>query len=251
MFRFFFNKIAAIILLLSVFFVACKDDDDTSEADYNLQLQWQALINNKPLNFTDEFETVYGEHLKFSLFQFYLSNIALINNNNEAVALKDVILYDLSSPDTLRLKVPAGEYKAVRFGLGLDAATNASDPATFAIDHPLSVSQNTHWGWATKYKFVQLEGRSDYDTTQAVPRYAFSYHTGTDALYRVVELEKDLQLNNSTTKNVTIQFDANRLLYNSNDTIYLREQTFTHSETPEQLELATEITDNFTQAFLK
>ena len=56
--------------------------------------------------------------------------------------------------------VPDGKYKALRFDLGLDAATDKSDPAKRAAGHPLHPDVNgLHWSWKAGYVFLAIEGR--------------------------------------------------------------------------------------------
>jgi hypothetical protein len=55
--------------------------------------------------------------------------------------------------------VPAGRYSALRFHVGIDAATNALNPARYAPDHPLNPSVcGLHWSWQGGYIFLALEG---------------------------------------------------------------------------------------------
>jgi cytochrome c peroxidase len=55
--------------------------------------------------------------------------------------------------------VPAEEFKAIRFRVGLDSETDASDPQTWPADHPLHPDVcGLHWGWKSGYVFLAMEG---------------------------------------------------------------------------------------------
>jgi len=55
--------------------------------------------------------------------------------------------------------LPAEEFQAIRFQVGLDAETDASDPQEWPADHPLNPSVcGLHWGWQSGYVFLALEG---------------------------------------------------------------------------------------------
>lgn len=52
-------------------------------------------------------------------------------------------------------RVPPGDYRALRFTLGVPFALNHADPA--AADPPLTLGR-MHWGWQGGYKFLRFEG---------------------------------------------------------------------------------------------
>jgi hypothetical protein len=93
--------------------------------------------------------------------------------------------------------IPKGKYKSVRFMLGLDSAINHSDPASRALDHPLSPSLNEmHWGWAGGYIFNIVEGYYMKNSSNA----GFSYHVAlmknvrTHAFIESYELSKQSRM---------------------------------------------------------
>lgn len=81
--------------------------------------------------------------------------------------------------------VPEGDYRAVRFTVGLDEATNAMTPDQFGAEHPLRPAIDTmHWGWLGGFLFLAIEGQSDHG--------AFSYHLANNG--------------NTTTVTVPVEF---------------------------------------------
>src|SRR5262245_55558253 len=70
--------------------------------------------------------------------------------------------------------LPAQEFKAVRFRVGLDAETYASEPQTWPAGHPLHPDVcGLHWGWRSGYVFFALEGHWEQEPQKPV---GFSYH---------------------------------------------------------------------------
>jgi hypothetical protein len=56
--------------------------------------------------------------------------------------------------------VPAEEFRAIRFVVGVDPATDKADPAQWPPEHALNPAVNRlHWGWQSGYVFLALEGR--------------------------------------------------------------------------------------------
>ncbi len=55
--------------------------------------------------------------------------------------------------------LPAQEFKAIRFRVGVDAKTDASDPQIWPPEHPFHPDVcGLHWGWSSGYVFLAIEG---------------------------------------------------------------------------------------------
>lgn len=99
--------------------------------------------------------------------------------------------------------VPAGDYRAIRFVVGLDKATNARTPDTFGSDHSLRPAIDTmHWGWMGGFIFLAVEGTS--------PQGAFSYHLANDGNATTLTLPVSFKGGGPVT--VSIALDVQRLL---------------------------------------
>jgi len=82
--------------------------------------------------------------------------------------------------------LPAQEFKAIRFRVGLDAQTDASDPETWPPEHPLHPDVcGLHWGWKSGYVFLAIEG---HWTAASARTSGFSYHLAGAAGPMIVEL---------------------------------------------------------------
>ncbi len=82
--------------------------------------------------------------------------------------------------------LPAEEFKAIRFRVGLDSTTDASLPERWPADHPLNPDVcGLHWGWSSGYVFLAIEGHS---TSLSGKIKGFSYHLAGPAKPMWVEL---------------------------------------------------------------
>jgi hypothetical protein len=226
-------KNSVLTLLLVILISSC--DKDKPKAHHNCQapitIDLNAVVATSPLELQNALYTDYlGRNYKVELLKFYLSNWALEKSNGERVSIDGINLIDFSSDEKLNIEaeVDTGIYINLHFGIGLDALTNSSDPAEFESSHPLSISQNTYWTWASKYKFFMLEGR--VDTLEGTnPDVAFSYHTGFDNLYREVSIPLNNLLIDSSGDSLHLELDVDKLLNGNYGTIDFLSTPFSHT----------------------
>jgi cytochrome c peroxidase len=104
--------------------------------------------------------------------------------------------------------VPPEDLKAIRFRVGLDEATDKSDPARWAPDEPLHPDVcGLHWGWQSGYVFLALEGH----WTPADGKVGgFSYHLAGTAQPMMVELPVRFSGVQPTT--IRLAFDVDKVL---------------------------------------
>ncbi len=132
--------------------------------------------------------------------------------------------------------IPAGEYRALRFAVGLDAGTNAEDPARWPADHPLNPAVNgLHWSWQGGYIFLALEGH--WRTRSETPR-GFSYHFARDANRTLITLPVPLKLGADQSAGVSIAFDLAALFTAPRPIAPSRDGDSTHSHEGDPLAAA-------------
>ncbi|MBL9117204.1 MAG: cytochrome C peroxidase [Verrucomicrobiaceae bacterium] len=96
--------------------------------------------------------------------------------------------------------VPDGNYKAVRFNVGLPEETNRANPAQWPPNHPLHPELNgMHWGWLGGYVFAAIEGK--------VADQGFSYHLAGKEIIQTVELPVTFKGGGPVT--ILIEIDPN------------------------------------------
>lgn len=239
------NHVKFIILLSAILvFVSCKKD----AAPPSVTIAWKAQNKGVDIIKGGNLKDVENRNFNFSALRFYVNNISLIGVDDVVTQSKSIFLYDLGENEfDIYYNFPAGKYKAIRFGLGLDSITNESNPNSFAEDHPLSIEQGMYWDML-KYRFLVMEG--NFDNSEAgtsTPTQPFALHIGTNPMYRTVEIFKSIEITDGNNE-LDIPFEVNQILYSSGDTIKLREHYSNDSNTPEQLVFGNKLMTNFKNA---
>ena len=181
-----------LVALLPTALLSCKKNkkDDPKPVDITnavrLEFQHQAP-DGSPLRLNTTHQTTTGEPYKLSLLTYYVSNIKLIRADGTAWAapnsyyLVRVPGLPAANPVLTIPAVPAGNFTAIEFGLGVDSVANHHGDQTGA----LSPNNGMQWNWSTGYKFWVMEG-THVPTTG--PAQDLTYHIGFDAQYRTIRL---------------------------------------------------------------
>jgi hypothetical protein len=164
-------------------------------------------------------ETVFkgDTAVRFEAFAFYLSDLSLGGAVVEEVAF-------LNAQDSASLQFTWNLEKAVNslsFGIGVDSLNNAMDPTTFDTDHPLSSANAMYWTWATKYRFLKIDGRSNATGVFGADDKLLAWHTGKDELYRKVTLSQTIKPGD----HLVLHFNLDQLL----NQISLAKESMTHT----------------------
>src|SRR5437879_5221566 len=124
--------------------------------------------------------------------------------------------------------LPAQEFHAIRFQVGLDAETDASDPQAWPADHPLHPTVcGLHWGWQSAYVFLALEG---HWTPAEGKNSGFSYHLAGAEEPMMVELPVRFSGGRPTT--IRLGMDVAKILA-AGDAV--RESSSSHSRRGDSL----------------
>ncbi len=205
--------VAAIVAFT---FSACKKDKDETPAPTGNGTIAFHLHTNVDTAEVEDYNSVIvmsnGRKITVSIAQLYLSNIQLIKLDGSAVNLAGTIKLKKQQEEEYTLgSVPSGNYKSVRFNIGLSSATNAATPA--AGDSTLN--QPAMWFGATAqpsgFVFVNFQGTIDTTTAgNGSILYPFSYKIGTNANLKTVTLPDQ----NFTVSPNQIQFVHMNIDYN-------------------------------------
>lgn len=242
----YFLAIVSSPILLS----GCKSDDPEPcpvvKEPYSLSI---SHLYNGELQLFKTYKSFQGNDMWFTVHKFYVSNVVAVKENGEKSLIADIFLVDYSldsAANAINGNIEQGNYVAIEFDLGVREDYNASDPAIYENDHPLSYSKDMYWGWATMYKFSEFEGFevSGNDTN------SFLIHTGTQDLYRPgVKIDFNFNVPTGGTES-SINLDLYTLLYESGYVFDLYNNGQTHTLDSNK-QLAVHFMDNFSQAFSK
>lgn len=153
-------------------------------------IRFVAMVGNRPAACGITYRGVGTEASPISLndFRFYVSNVRMVTADGEEVPVElvqdgmwqynDVALLDFEDGtglcsgsgtpemnDKIVGTIPAGEYAALRFDLGVPFELNHLDTATAPA--PLNLPA-MWWNWRAGYKFVRIDMQTP---TSAVPQY--------------------------------------------------------------------------------
>jgi hypothetical protein len=234
-----------------VFLVSCKKEKKDDNNQTTVIVEFKAKMNGENLVIkSNQYNNISGYKIKFETLRLYLSNLKLVKTDNNEVMLKDIDFLDFSNNhnsntnkgERIITTAPAGQYKALKFAIGVDPSLNNGDPSVYPNDHPLSIYNGQHWNWNTGYIFYKLEGRYDTAGVNADNAPFFLYHVGLNALYKENELLKNIYLIGGDTSVIRIIIHADKIFYNSSDTIDLATDNFTH--TTDNYSLAERVNNN-------
>jgi len=198
-----FRTLVALMLLSGpALFTACDKDEDilpdpTPDPHPNTVVAVQVNFVQNGVAFdpaTMLLSDSLGVPMKVGRLRFFLSRPFFMNDIGDTVATfpDRYILLDLGNNGHVwSVGELDGHLHTMHFGLGLDSATNHTDPLTFT-EPPLN-DPTMHWGWNPDngYQFLQFEGfyESNGDGVVNALDNGYLYHAGGDALLTFKEIE--------------------------------------------------------------
>jgi len=157
------------------------------------------------------YHTAAGESFSFTRVSYLLSDFALQRADGSWLEFADsAAWFDFArNRDSFRLEnIPSGDFRSVRFSLGLGTNLNHADVAQFPAGHPLNPNVNgLHWSWQGGYVFLALEGL----WRNAAGQFdGWAYHLARDTNCTRVTLAAPLEISNETR--IEMDFDLASLL---------------------------------------
>ncbi len=225
--------------------IACGKNDNNPVAN-NITLQFNNTLNNTTIQLGDatsltatKATSAEGQVHHFSEIKYVVSNIRLIKSDGNEFPYhindldKGATVINHSKPQTLDYilsNIPAGEYKQIKFGLGVKQQLNKLDEVKFPKFYTEAGANDTKmmWEWGTGYRFTKLEGFYGTDNKQ------MSIHTGStiegsaEPYTQGVDGYRDITLNLTTlaivgrnAPKIIIKADFDKLLSGKTNTIKL------------------------------
>ncbi len=240
-----FNLLFFSLLILGL--AACKDDPAATEG--TVTIHFKAVYDEEPLQMFNTHPFENGESLEFTHLSMIISDMELLRQGSaellDEVEIVNLTFDNITSAEagyTLTISgVPTGTYDGIRFGIGVPIDVNAQKPADFPSSNPLS---NTAYYWTpwSSYIFMKTEGR--LDTLGNGPLdLGFALHTGSDALYRILEANIPLIIQDGLETNLDIVIDYKKVLQG----VDIKANPQNHS--PDDISTITTIVNNLSIAF--
>ena len=251
-------KKVLFIALIACLAVACNDDEE-STPDAKLFMTFDPRFGGEDLQLGSTHTNVHGYPFNVSDVKFYISNIRLHESSGDFLQISDIELIRIQeNKRSLEFVIPGGNYTGVSYDLGVPAAMNGTNDPDFSISqypsgHPLSevTSAGMYWQWSSGYRFFSLDGRFDLEpnTDDLLPS-PFSFHTGTDTLFRELGVfKKSVNIEPGETTLFSFAVDIDSIFATAADTINLAEVTSFHGS-EDQMETGIKLANNMSKAFV-
>ncbi|KKO90124.1 hypothetical protein AAW12_16450 [Sphingobacterium sp. Ag1] len=234
------------LLMISLVMVSCSKSEDVA---HSVNLHFNNTFKNttivlgsadSPAATTNT--SASGQLYQFSELKYVISNIRLIKADGSEIPYnvndldKGATVIDQAKAATLNYvltNIPVGEYKQIKFGLGVKQEINTLDQLRFPVFYATAGANDTkmHWEWGTGYRFTKLEGFYGVDHKE------LSIHTGStvngtngdESTYKQgVDAYRDITLNlpslvtvGKSIPQINIRADFDKLLSGKTNTITL------------------------------
>jgi hypothetical protein len=166
-----------------------------------------------------------------SLYAQVENGNAILKDKNSKIALIDFTnLTDLgkaSSGITTEFDMAIGSYTTFNFNVGVPKNENEKKPGDFDAGHPLAEEGN-YWAAWDSFIFTKLEGSVDTSKT-GIYDFQFSYHTGTEEMFRKVVLRSPFAIKAGETTELVVELDVKELLEGKNGTVNILKSPNAHS----------------------
>jgi len=251
----------SLLFVFVIFISSCKKDEpipvpiiDGLSGTFELEIK--ATMNGAPVIAYAPFTNVNQHRATIEDFRFYLGTFTLKNASAAEVQIKDVAYFDLlNGKNKLSIKLPEGDYTDLSFYVGVPDALNGTNNPDFTAsvygqDHPLSLFNAMYWTWASGYIFLKVEGKIDTSATQdqAFDRNYF-YHVGLQDYFLPKHFPgSQIKIKKGETTKLVLKIEYNDLFRNSEETINMAVNSFTH--TTDNAVLAEKVIENFRDALL-
>ncbi len=199
----------------AITFTGCKKDDPddtapTAEAG-TLNVQFNNVVGTQNLELnTGNYTNEMGQPFTVSTFKYYVSNLKLKKTDGTYFTVANsyyLVNQEVSNSNKMTLSnVPAGEYTALEFVIGVDSARNCSGAQTGALDP----SNGMFWTWNSGYIFLKLEGNSIASVDSGLTFHIGGYKGATNCIKNAtINFSTNLVVNSSKAPKLAI--DANVL----------------------------------------
>jgi hypothetical protein len=156
------------------------------KAQTNFLLRFRNVVGKQDLKLNDnQYTNAAGEKFNITTFNYYVSNIKFQRKDgSEYVLPQDSTYYLVKETDPtsreINLRLPASDYTAVSFIIGVDSVMSTSDLThrTGALDISGGMLDGMYWTWNSGYLFVKLEGDSEQAKVDMTGQHKFRYHIG-------------------------------------------------------------------------
>lgn len=229
-----------LVLAIMLIVHSCELDptEPLTDCANGLCLDVEINVGNEDFELGKTYTAPNGVTYHLDLINFYISRLSLVDGAGNEAVVDNVSFFNtdddlLSGNDAVEkrnyLLPSSGTFNAIRFGVGLYADINATDPATVPEGHPLHTFNGTYWNWAAAYRFAMFEGISDSVGTEK----AILFHAGLDTFFNEIILPiEEFDASNVDGKQINLSIDLNDVFGAPGAEINLAVETRIHGGPP-------------------
>lgn len=211
----------AVILVTS-----CKKDNNSTETNGDVTLNFDAKVGNADFVLNQNM-AIGSRTYNFKGFRYWVSNIVLVKadgseyalpssyyllEETNAVTVQDgSFTYPAKKREDIVLKgIPKGDYKEVKFSIGIDATHNDNLSLQAGELSQLSGMTNISWMWHTSYIFTTLQG----SVTEGATTKNFKAETGLNANYKTITItmQQPVKISSSSSAKISFAVDIAQLI---------------------------------------
>lgn len=195
--------------MVAILFCGCDDDNPIAPQKQDppkiLIINFETKVDTQILEFdTKKYITLANDTFSVQNFKFYIMPLGLYSNTDSVKFLRQ--FYTLIDPknnkNQMVITVASDfNFSKLKLAIGVDSVNNHRIDFTGDLDP----NNDMAWDWNTGYKFLLLEG-SYWGQTSNGP---LVYHIGTDAKYRVVNINLGQSVSLKADKNPSISLNVN------------------------------------------
>ncbi len=172
-------KTISCLILVALIITGCKKENNAYDPDFrgSLKIDFDNVVGSEDLQLiTGTYTNAAGETFSVRSLQYFISNISLLNTDGSVYTVPQDSSYFLIEESSVvssspLLKIPEGEYKELRFIIGVDSLRSTMDLSerTGALAPTITTYFNENNG----YIFFNMEGNS-----ADAPDNRYQFHIG-------------------------------------------------------------------------
>jgi hypothetical protein len=221
------KKLLSIITLAAILFTSCDKNEEQliTETEGKATLTFDAVFGNQDFALNKNFVSGTSTY-NFNKFRYWVSNVVLVNSDGEefkvpnsyylveetaAINLTGVnndiatTVYPATKREDVLLRdIPAGNYKSIKFSIGVEQKYNDNLSLQIGELSQLNGMTNVSWMWLTSYIFTSAAGT----VTQGSTSKSMLVETGLNANYKTVALNFPSNIRISSAKATSIVLTA-------------------------------------------
>lgn len=205
-------NLTSILFILTIVLSSCKKEKkDNQEIAPTGNLIFH-LHSNIDVDEVENKDSIYlsseGRDMSIDLAQMFITGIQLVKLDGSTLDLSSKFLKTIDVEAYKIENVPVGNYKAIRFNVGLDATTNALDATNLSL-----LNNSTMW-FSSTYQpnenvFFYVKGTIDTTSNKNGLQIPFEYKIGTNSNLVKVNIPEQnftIQQNLDTYSHIIIDY---------------------------------------------